>query len=369
VINESLLKNDERAVYALRALYKRYGYMPFKMSKFEEYDLYVRNKDFLISDRIITFNDTNGKLLALKPDVTLSIIKNGEDEVGCKQKVFYNENVYRVSGSTHQYKEIMQAGLECIGDIDTYDIFEVVSLAAASLNLISEEFVLDVSHLGVLSALLDESSEDEDFRREAAHHIAEKNPHDLARVCADYGVDADKASALGEFINIYGDMASVIARLEPLCVSSAAVQALGELRALYELLADTPYAARIHFDFSIVNDMNYYNGIVFKGFLDGICEGVLAGGQYDKLMRKMGRRAGAVGFALYLDLLEDLQATANEFDVDVLLLYDEKTPVKTLVAQMNALTADGKLVTAQRAVPETLRYRGVCDMREGTNND
>lgn len=369
MINENLLKSDERAVYALRALYKRYGYMPFKMSKFEEYDLYVRNKDFLISDRIITFNDTNGKLLALKPDVTLSIIKNGEDEVGCKQKVYYNENVYRVSGSTHQYKEIMQTGLECIGDIDMYDIFETVSLAAASLNLISEDFVLDVSHLGVLSALLDESSEDEHFRREAAHCIAEKNPHDLARICTEYGVAADKAALLGEFIGIYGDMASVIARLEPLCVSPAAVQALDELRTLYTLLADTPYADRIHFDFSIVNDMNYYNGIVFKGFLSGICEGVLAGGQYDKLMRKMGRKSGAVGFALYLDLLEDLQDTANEFDVDVLLLYDEKTPMTALVDRMNSLTAQGKLVTAQRAVPSALRYREICDMREDDRND
>ena len=365
MINESLLKNDERAVYALRALYKRYGYMPFKMSKFEEYDLYVRNKDFLISDRIITFNDTNGKLLALKPDVTLSIIKNGEDAIGCKQKVYYNENVYRVSGSTHQYKEIMQTGLECIGDIDMYDIFETVNLAAASLALVSEDFVLDVSHLGVLSALLDESSEDEHFRREAANCIAEKNPHDLARVCTEFGVDAEKAAVLGDFIGIYGDMASVITRLEPLCVSPAATQALDELRALYELLVHTPYAARIHFDFSIINDMNYYNGIVFKGFLSGICEGVLAGGQYDKLMRKMGRKSGAVGFALYLDLLEGLQDTANEFDVDVLLLYDETTPVQKVVEQMNALTSDGKLVTAQRAVPETLRYRGVCDMREG----
>ncbi len=365
MINESLLKSDERAVYALRALYKQYGYMPFKMSKFEEYDLYVRNKDFLISDRIITFNDTNGKLLALKPDVTLSIIKNGEDEVGCKQKVYYNENVYRVSGSTHQYKEIMQTGLECIGDIDMYDIFETVSLAAASLALISADFVLDVSHLGVLSALLDESSEDENFRREAAHCIAEKNPHDLARVCAEYGVDAQRAAALGEFIGIYGDMASVIARLEPLCVSAAAKAALEELRTLYALLAGTPYADRIHFDFSIVNDMNYYNGIVFKGFLSGICEGVLAGGQYDKLMRKMGRRAGAVGFALYLDLLEGLQDTSSEFDVDVLLLYDEKTPMTALVERMNALIQSGKLVTAQRAVPETLRYREICDMREG----
>ena len=102
MIDETLLKSEERAAIELRSLYRRYGYLPYKMSKFEEYELYIRNKDFLVSDRIITFNDTSGRLLALKPDVTLSIIKNGEDLPGTKQKVSYNENVYRVSERTHQ---------------------------------------------------------------------------------------------------------------------------------------------------------------------------------------------------------------------------------------------------------------------------
>lgn len=129
MIDTTILKSEEKAIFSLRSLYSKYGYLPYKMSKFEEYELYLRNKDFLVSDRIITFNDTNGKLMALKPDVTLSIIKNGEDIDGFKQKLCYNENVYRVSGSTHQYKEIMQTGLECIGDIDEYDAFEVITLA------------------------------------------------------------------------------------------------------------------------------------------------------------------------------------------------------------------------------------------------
>ena len=72
MLNSQFLKDDERAILSLRALYGKYGYLPYKMSKFEEYDLYVKNKDFLVSDSVITFNDTNGKLLALKPDVKLS---------------------------------------------------------------------------------------------------------------------------------------------------------------------------------------------------------------------------------------------------------------------------------------------------------
>ena len=117
MLDETILKREEKAVFALRSLYRQYGYAPYKMSKFEDYEYYIRNKDFLVSDRIITFNDTNGRLLALKPDVTLSIIKNGEDTPGCKQKVCYNENVYRISGDSHSYKEIMQTGVECIGAV------------------------------------------------------------------------------------------------------------------------------------------------------------------------------------------------------------------------------------------------------------
>jgi len=364
MIDEMVLKNEEKAVFSLRALYQKYGYLPYKMSKFEEYELYLRNKDFLVSDRIITFNDTNGTLMALKPDVTLSIIKNGEDQPGCKQKVYYNENVYRVSGRTHQFKEILQAGLECIGDIDIYDIFEAVSLAAGSLALISDAFALDVSHLGILTALLDETGADETVRREAAHCIAEKNAHDLRRLCLAGGVDAAQTEALCTFTGIHGEMGSVLQQLEPLCTGAAAAAALNELRELYELLRDTQYADRIHFDFSIVNDMNYYNGIVFKGFLSGISEGVLAGGRYDKLMEKIGRNSGAVGFALYLDLLEGLNVPESDVDVDVLVLYDHSTPVWRIVNKVNELTAAGKRVSAQRAIPDKLRYSKIADLRK-----
>ena len=75
-----VLREDEKAVFKLRELYNKYGYVPYKMSKFEEYDLYAVNKEFLVSDNVITFTDTDGKLMALKPDVTLSIIKNTKIE-------------------------------------------------------------------------------------------------------------------------------------------------------------------------------------------------------------------------------------------------------------------------------------------------
>ena len=74
----------------LNGLYEQYGYRKFRMSKFEDYDLYAQNKDFLKSGHIITFTDVDGALKALKPDITLSIMKNNN---GSSEKVYYNENV------------------------------------------------------------------------------------------------------------------------------------------------------------------------------------------------------------------------------------------------------------------------------------
>ena len=354
MIDEAILKPEERAVFALRQLYRRYGYLPYKMSKFEEFEYYIANKDFLLSDRFITFNDIGGRLLALKPDVTLSIVKSRDAAPGCKQKVYYNENIYRVSGSTRRFTEIMQTGLECIGDIDLYDIYEAVSLAAQSLGLIAEDFILQVSHLGILSAALDATGADSDFRQAAIGYIAEKNAHDLTRLCRENGVDPEKLTG---FVEIRGSRADVIARLE----SIIPCPALEELKALSTLLDGSPYAHRIIFDFSVVGNMNYYNGIVMGGFIQGVDQRLLSGGQYDFLLEKLGRSGGAIGFALYLDLLEQLPNPRRGSDVDVLLLYDDPAAVPAAVED---LTRSGKTVSAQKAIPHRLRFKEVLDLRK-----
>lgn len=367
-MDESLLKSEEKAVLSLRFLYRKYGYLPFRMSKFEEYELYMRNKDFLVSDRVIAFNDTNGRLLALKPDVTLSIIKSGEDRPGFKQKVYYNENVYRVSESTGQYKEILQAGLECIGDIDLYDIYEVIALGAESLSLISEDFLLEISHLGLLSAALDRICPDKAFADKAIHFISEKNLHDLRELCRRHGIEGKDSSMLEVFVTAYGEREKVMASLDAAWgrdpKTGKEEGPLGELRKLSRLLDALPFGHKIRFDFSVVNDMNYYNGFVFKGFLKGVSGGVLAGGQYDKMMARMERSSGAVGFAIYLDLLEQLGQERADYDVDVLLVYDDSIDIGVVAQKVRELAAAGKTVTAQRTVSEKPRYREIFDLRK-----
>ena len=362
MIYDKILKNEEKAVFTLRSLYKQYGYLPFKMSKFEEYDLYVRNKDFLIGDSVITFNDTNGRLLALKPDVTLSIIKNTVDEPGVKHKVYYDENVYRVSAKTHQFKEIMQTGIECIGDIDITDVFEVVYLAAKSLDSVSSEFVLDLSHMGLFSAFLDEVSENKLVRRELTKLISEKNKHESRALCVREGINERGAKIVEMLTDLYGAPIDVLDEIASMCITDDERAAYKELSLISDLMSKTEYADRIRIDFSVVNDMRYYDGVVFKGFLSGIYEYVLSGGKYDPLMRRMGRSSSAIGFALYVDLLEALDKSSKEYDVDFLLIYSEKTKAETVIEAKSQLVAEGKSVCANRTVPEKIRYKEIIDL-------
>ena len=364
MLDNKIFKNEEMAIFTLRSLYAKYGYKPFKMSKFEEYEFYIQNKDFLVSDRIIAFNDTNGKLLALKPDVTLSIIKNGEDIKGYKQKVCYNENVYRVSENTHQFKEIMQTGVECIGEIGLYDIYEMILMASETLKLLSEDFVLEISHLGLLSSFLENICDNATFKSEAIKYISNKNSHDLACLCDEYRVEQDLKDTLLSFVYIYGERGIVLQKLEQI-EGYISGDALKLLKALSLLLDNLPHSSKIVFDFSAVSDMNYYNGIVFKGYISGISQSVLTGGQYDNLLSKMGRASGAIGFATYLDLLEDLPTAKSAYDVDVLLLCCENSDDALLVNTVNEIINSGKTVSVQKVDTGNIRYKELRNLKGG----
>ncbi len=361
-INDTVLKYDEKTIFALRELYANYGYSQYKMSKFEEYDLYVRNKDFLISEGVITFNDTNGRLMALKPDVTLSIIKNSKDIPGFVQKLYYNENVYRVSDKTHSFKEIMQVGLECIGDIDDYCICEVLSLAAKSLLTIKKEAVLDISHLGILSAVFDEAGIPEESRDKVISLVSEKNTHELIRLCDSLGIDREKAELIKSVIGIYGKPKDVIAKLRAL-LGSVAKDEIDFLEKAASCV-DPGYKDIIRIDFSVIGDIKYYNGIVFKGFVSGVPQSVLSGGQYDRLMRKMMKKSGAIGFAVYLDLLERLLAEPRRFDVDTVIVYDDGEDILSVKKTVEQFSKEGS-VSVQRALPERFTYKKLVKLSEG----
>ena len=363
--SSSVLMNDERAIYSLRELYKTYGYLQYKVNKFEEYDLYAHNKSFLVSDKVLTFTDTNGKLMALKPDVTLSIVKNVAPEKGTVNKFYYNENVYRTTTESNGFKEIMQTGLECIGSVTAYDECEVVMLAARSLETISEDYILDISHMGLLEGLLDSAELPAPVRASIWKLMESKNVSGLAKLCAEAGVKEDLVKKICLLAEIYLPLDKALAVIAPMVEGEGMQAAYDELMEIGKIMALYGVSEKLYLDFSVVNDQNYYDGIIFKGFLNGIPDSVLSGGRYDKLLDKMGKKANAIGFAVYLDRLERFGAEEKEYDVDVMLIFGEGTEQSAIVAAVKELTDAGNSVCAVREIDPSVRCLAIAKLENG----
>ncbi|MBR0257729.1 MAG: ATP phosphoribosyltransferase regulatory subunit [Synergistaceae bacterium] len=265
---EDVLTIEERYGLTLRTLWHSHGYQHKRMSRFEDYDYYAGKKDFLTSSAILTFTDTNGKLKALRPDVTLSLIRRAS-----AGKYYYDEKVYRVSENTGAWSEIPQAGIECLGDLHVNELVDVANLALMSLHELSggRDYVLDVADAGCVSELLTGNDGGDLLKC-----LQDKNIHGLKALNAP--------KKLLHMASLDGSIASGLEFLGTEC------------RHVVSALND----AHIRIDFSTVSNLKYYNGLVLKGYIEGIPRAVLSGGQYDNMMRIAGNSMRGAGFAVYL---------------------------------------------------------------------
>lgn len=335
------------------------GYERYRMNKFEPYDLYLEHRGFLRDNAVISFTDPRGRLMALKPDVTMSIVKNASVDAAV-ERLFYIENVFRVPPGGSEFAEIAQMGLECLGcdsgrvqsDVDA----EVVALACRTLDVCGGRSRLAVSHMGFLSALLDACLLEDEPREQALRCIRLKNAAGLADVLREAGAPSESQDVLLGALAVSSPLSSAVEFLKARPLSRVALEAVEALEALVKRLVasgeepcaieadpdatrkpDTageepcamrkepdafPVAAgaaaggrgvsegkppaprleadRLFFDLSLVGEAGYYTGLAFQGYIEGLPRAVLAGGRYDGLMEKVGRSQGAAGFALYL---------------------------------------------------------------------
>ena len=358
----STLKRDEQVSLELRGLYERHGYKKFRMGKFEEYDFYSRNRDYFSDSRLLAFTDLDGKLMALRPDVTLSIIKGTKASDSVSEKLYYTENVYRASHSATEYKESYQIGIEHIGKVNGYTSLEMVSLAVRSLRLIDSGCVLSLSHTGFLSELFESIGLSDGVEKTVRSCIEGKNIHGI-NALIDNGITSAQAKTIIDVMSIAGSYAEVLAQAKALCISEGMTAALCELEQLYAALGE--YRANIRLDFSIPSNTRYYNGLIFCGYVKGVPRAVLSGGRYDKLMERMGKKGlQAIGFALYFDELERFLNTQPLAALDAVVLYDENTDITTIADTVKLLTGDGKKVWAGENLPRDRKYKKLIRITE-----
>lgn len=344
------LPPEERVKFSLRALYERYDYRPYRMSQFEEYSLYAENRSFLQSPRVITFTDLDGRMMALKPDVTLSIVRHASAAPQGTEKLYYTENVFRPSAQSQAFKEISQIGVEAIGEIDLYQTAEVVALAAMSLEAIAPNALIEISHVGFTVGLLDALSLSGQNRARVLAALAAKNRSALAEAADSAGLSGDDRAALCALPTLYGPAETTLEAARALCRNAAMEDALSELRSILCAASVCAGSVSLQLDFSIVGDTDYYSGLMLRGYIAGLPRAVLLGGRYDNILKKLGKGGGGIGFAIDLSGISRLPAPRQESGVDLLIRYAPGSDPARILALAARETAKGLRV---RALPET----------------
>ena len=357
------LPMEDRLPLELSKLYEQFGYQKYCMSKFEEYGFYSDNRDFLSTDGIIAFNNSAGKLMALKPDITLSIVKNARTLPFANARYYFNENVYRISEDTHDCKEIKQCGIELLGNVDSHATAEIVLLALKSLSKIDSEFNLIISHIAFVSSALEDAGIIGEKRRKILGFIKRKNRHDLVRWCEENGVERTITDRLIKISSISGNLSKILPALKELVTGDKTADAYNELLNLSNTLCEMDLYKNLKLDLSVLNHLDYYNGILLQGYVKNSPSPVLSGGRYDSLAKKIRGDGGAFGFAVYLDGLNLHYPTPKEFDCDSIVIYEQSD--SNLLKIVNDMYENGQKVLVERKMPEGIKAKKIFKYTNG----
>ena len=347
---------EDRITQSLTNLYRGYGYGRYRMEKLEPYETYAEHKNYLKSS-VITFPDSTGRLMALKPDVTMSVVRTARPEQE-EIKVYYCENVFRMERDTGEYREIRQIGLEYIGGGSGYPEAETLLLAARSLELIGRPYVLCLSHMDIVGALLEGWEPAPGERKRVLQAIRRRRPFSLR----DLSLPAETAEKLRTVITLPGSAREALETLRRMD-DGALTADIGELETVISVLEQAGCGDRVRVDFSILNDTDYYNGISFAGYLDGVPKAVLSGGRYDSLMKRFGKDQGGIGFAIYLGELIRIFEARPDADADILLVCGD-APADKILRRVAAYAEQGYTVRACRTAPEGFRAARTVTLEE-----
>ena len=317
-------------VRSLRALFESRGFREVSTPVLEYYDVFGTARAYFPQEGIYKLVDHDGRILVLRPDCTIPIARL----IGARLKnergplrIFYHQKIYRhASGHTGLSGEIAQMGVEFVGgDLPICDV-EIVELACRSLRSVcGSDYQLELCHIGYFNALVDSLDTDPATREQIRELVEHKNFPALDLLLERFeGCSAQKA--LKKLPALFGSV-SVLEEARALFSNEAADRALDALADLYNALSSLGLY-HLSLDLGLVNQADYYTGIIFRGYTAGAGEPVLAGGRYDELIGEFGPARPATGFGINLDLLcERAEGTAAVPPPRAAVLVDAKSPV------------------------------------------
>ncbi len=295
---------ERRQVQArLTRLFRQRGFLEVSTPDIEFYDLFALSGSAIPQERMLKVADPSGKICVLRPDSTTPIARVAATKLKAlplPQRLYYEQTVYR-DNPAHDggSREVPQCGVELIGALGKKADLEMIATAIDALRACgAAQFHVELGHAGFFRDLAGRLPLEEGEREKMRALIEGKNFAALNKLLAPYGGDP-AAAALGRLSRLFGG-AEVLEQAEAL---AGRTQAVDYLRALYDELSAAGYGPYVRFDLGMVHQIDYYTGVVFRGYVEGAGDAVLSGGRYDNLVGCFGRDTQATGFAVYVDNL------------------------------------------------------------------
>ena len=327
--------------------YARYGYNQIDTPVLEYGDLYSAGAGKVNMHKLFKLTDYDGSLLVLRPDMTMPISRIVSTKIPeGKYKFCYRGKMFRFSQGVGT-REFSQVGIELMGASGIAYDAEVVSLAIASLLEVGlEEFIIDIGHVGFFKGLLQSLDLAEDERKELAELVESKNSIGEQLFAKKVGLAKDQQERILKMPMLFGGD-EVFAEARKYCVNDEMKNAVETLEKLDTILKQQGYDKYVSYDLSLVGEMSYYSGIVFKGMCEQVGSSILSGGRYDHLCDSFDRDIPSVGFAIGSDMLLQALSSAGKLPVkgtrDVAVGCSEDA-VASALAFVRELTGEGKYV-------------------------
>ncbi len=289
----------------LNTLFTQTGYSEVVTPGIEFYDLFSSSTRHFKQENMYKLVDSKGRIIVMRPDSTIPIARLAASrlkDTGFPLRLFYNQSVYENNALLKgRSDEITQAGIELLGGENKKRAdYEALSIAVEALSgFDSENFRLEIGHIGYFKTLMDKLDVDSDVKEDIRTLISTKNYPVLNDLLDDIG-DTKVVNALKQLPRLFGGV-DVLDRAAALYTDDKISDILDNLREVFNSLSSLGYEGKISLDLGIVSHIDYYTGIVFRGYLSTIGEAVLKGGRYDNLVGEFGRQCNAVGFGVNVD--------------------------------------------------------------------
>ncbi len=317
----------------IASTFKHFGFYEIEPGSLEFYDVFSGASESITQEDMFKFFDNQGRILVLRPDITMPIARI----MGTKLKnatlpnrLYYIGNAFRYNDfySGGKLREFTQAGIELIGINTPEADAEVIAIAIKSLIASGlTNFQIEIGQVEFFKGLMEESKLKREIVEEIRLLIDSKNSLAIEQLLQEYDLSEELKKVIINIPTLFGEI-EIIDRMEKLTKNKRSLNALKNLRLVYDILVDYGLEKYISIDLGMVQSINYYTGIIFKGFTHGLGFPVCSGGRYDRLISEFGKDLPAMGVAIGINrLLLALKGQDIDFQlwkIDSLIAYHEK---------------------------------------------